>query len=81
MICLQYNRVDDEDKDDDCNDEVDCLRLQQTLDKQCVVAEKRKDGETLRVLVPNQSMDVKAVITIFLFYMNGNHNISLKYEW
>ena len=77
MICLQYNRVDDdEDKDDDCND-VDCLRLQQTLDKQCVFAEKRKDDESLRVLVPNQSMDVKAVITIFLLYMNGNHNISL----
>ena len=31
----------------------------------------RKDGETLRASASTQSMDVKAVITILLFHMNG----------
>ena len=47
--------------------------MEQTKDKQCVVAEK--EGETLfREEVSDQSMDVKAVITTLLIYINGNRD-------
>ena len=35
------------------------------------------DDEAVRELAPNPSMDVKALITMLLIYLNGNHDTQL----